>query len=113
MLEEVSELEGAAEQQVKDLNLGREREACSAGGLLGGPWASTHGPGVPAAPWLEVVFPILPEKTNTYPPKPHHHAASPPIFLDSFNKQGASTLFQASCLELGMHGLNALLALSY
>ena len=66
VLEEVSELEGAAEQQVKDLNLGREREACSAGGLLGGPWASTHGPGVPAAPWLEVLFPILPEKTNTY-----------------------------------------------
>lgn len=79
---------------------------------LGVPRASTHGPGVPAAPWLEVLFPILPEKTNTYPPKPHHHAASPPSSLIHLTNRGRPAMSQASCLELGIQALNALLTLS-
>lgn len=73
-------------------------------GAPGGPGHQPHGPGVPAAPWLECSSLFFPEKTNTYPPKPHHHAASPPIFLDSFDKQGASAMSQASCFGAGNTG---------
>lgn len=58
MLQEVSKLEGTAEQQVQDLDLGRRRGGLSWDRFPEEPYTSAQSPLV-----LEPLFPILPGKT--------------------------------------------------